>query len=71
MVVLDVGHGLAQVHAVKVVAQRDALVEGGQGAHFDAAAQGGLAQQQAGEGAAGVHVVVGEHADLFELLGVE
>jgi hypothetical protein len=70
-VMLDIGDGLAQVHAVEVVAQRDALVEGGQGAHLDAAAQGGLAQQQAGKRRAGVHLMVGEHADLLELLGVE
>src|SRR5215218_41205 len=68
-VVADVGDGLGQVHAVQVVAQRDALVEGGQGADLQPPPQGGLAQQQAGERRAGVHVVVGEHADLLQLLG--
>jgi hypothetical protein len=30
-----------------------------------------LADEQGGEGGAGVHVVVGQHADRFELLVVE
>src|SRR6266487_3707536 len=67
-VVLDVGHGLSQVHAVEVEPQPDALVEGGQGADLQPAPEGGLAQQQAGEWGVGVHVVVGEHTDLLELL---
>src|SRR6266508_4442128 len=68
-VVLDVGHGLREVHAVQVEPQGHALVEGGQGADLQPPPQGGLAQQQAGERGVGVHVVVGEHADLLQLLG--
>ena len=34
-------------------------------------AQGGLADEQAGERAGGVHVVVGQHADRFELGVIE
>src|SRR5919204_125247 len=49
-VVADVADGLLQVHAVQVVAQGDALVQGGQGAELEPAAQGGLAQQQTGKG---------------------
>jgi hypothetical protein len=47
------------------------LIKGGQGAEFDPSPQGGLADEQAGEGAVGVHVVVGEHPDRFELGVVE
>jgi hypothetical protein len=49
------------------VAEGDALLEGGQDGEFHGAAQGGLAGEQGGEGGVGVEVVVGEHADGFEL----
>ena len=45
----DVAGGLGQVHAGQGVAQGDALVEGGEGAELDAAAEGGLAHEQARE----------------------
>ena len=70
-VVAEVAAGLLAGHGGHGVAQRDALVEGGEDAEFDPPSQGGLADQQAGEGAGGVHVVVGEHADRFELGVVE
>ena len=50
------------------VAEGDALLEGGQDGEFHGAAQGGLADEEAGEGGVGVEVVVGEHADGLELL---
>src|SRR6266511_3109954 len=70
-VVAQVVGGLLQGHAGHVVAHGDALVEGGEHAEFDLAPQGGLADQQAGQWAAAVEVVVGEHADGFELVVVE
>jgi hypothetical protein len=54
-----------------VVADGDALVQGGDLAELEASSQGGLADEEAGERGRGVHVVVGEHADAFELGGVE
>src|SRR6266545_2364306 len=70
-VVAQVVGGLFQGHAGHVVAGGDALVEGGEHAEFDLAPQGGLADQQAGQWAVAVEVVVGEHADGFELVVVE
>src|SRR5581483_3495946 len=64
-VVAQVGGGLGEGHAGHVVADGDALVEGGELAELEAAAQGGLADEQGGERGGGVHVVVGEHADAF------
>ena len=49
-VVLHIAGGLLEVHARELVAQRDPLVERGEGAEADAAAEGGLAEQDAGEG---------------------
>ena len=70
-VVGDVAGGLLAGHAGHGVADGDALVEGGEDAEFDPPPQGGLADEQAGERAAGVEVVVGEHADGLELGGFE
>src|SRR6202034_1695421 len=70
-VVADVAAGFLGRHAVHVVADGDPLVEGGQDAELDHAAQGGLAEQDGGERGLAVHVVVGEHADRFELGVVE
>ena len=47
------------------------MVEWGEDAEFDPPPQGGLADEQAGQRAAGVQAVVGEHADGFELGGSE
>ncbi|MFG2638899.1 hypothetical protein ACGFX8_35105 [Streptomyces sp. NPDC048362] len=70
-VVDQVGGGLLAGHGRHVVADLDALVEGGQDAELDLVPQGRLADQQAGQRAAGVHLVVGQHPDRFELLVVE
>src|SRR5215207_4135107 len=68
-VVVQVGGGFGKVHRWDGVAGGDALVEGGKGAQAQPAGQGGLADQDAGKGAGGVHVGVGEQAELLELLG--
>ena len=67
--VTQVGGGLAEVHGAEREAHRDPLVEGGEGAHAQPAGEGGLAHQDAGEGAARVEVGVGEQAQLLELVG--
>jgi hypothetical protein len=45
----EVVPGLGFGHAGQGVAQRDPLVEGGEGGEFEPPAQGGLAEQQLGE----------------------
>ena len=50
------------------VAHRDPLVEGGEDAESHPPPQGGLADEQAGERASGVQVVVGQHPHGFELV---
>ena len=67
-VVGDVAAGLLAGHGGHGVAQGDALLQGGQDGEFHGAAQGGLADEQAGEGRVGVEVVVGEHPYGLELL---
>ena len=62
-VVADVAAGLFGRHAGYLVADGDALVEGGQDAELDHAPQGGLAGQDGGDRGAAVHVVVGQHSD--------
>src|SRR5260221_11488719 len=69
-VVLEVAGGLGDGHAGYVVADGDALVEGGELAELQPAPQGGLADEQAGEHRGGVHGVVGEHAHGLELVGL-
>ena len=49
-VVVDVVAGLVAGHGVHGVAHGDALVEGGEDPEFDHAAEGGLADEQAGQG---------------------
>src|SRR5450759_4907129 len=70
-VVGEVVPGLGFGHAGQGVAQRDPLVEGGEGAEFDPPTQGGLAEQQPGERGDAVHLAVGEQPELFELVGGE
>src|SRR6266508_186968 len=70
-VVADVAGGLLQGHAVELVAQGDALGEGGEGAELEAAAQGRLAEQHQRERAGRVHVGVGEQAQFLELVVAE
>ena len=70
-VVGDVVAGLLGRHCRHRVAQRDALFEGCEGTHAHLAAQGGLADQQAGKRGCAVHFVVGQHSDCFELAVVE
>ena len=48
-VVGEVAGGLGVGHPGHRVAQRDPLVQGGEGAELDPAPQGGLADEQAGE----------------------
>src|SRR6185437_6081727 len=66
-VVADVAGGLGGGHAGHLVADGDPLVEGGEHAELDHAAQGGLADQDGGERGPAVHVVVGEHPDRLQL----
>src|SRR6266498_3617802 len=68
-VVGQVGGGLGEVHGGDGVAGGDALVEGGEHAKAQLAGQGRLADEDAGEGALGVHVGVGEQAQLLQLFG--
>src|SRR5450756_2120500 len=68
-VVGEVVPGLGFGHAGQGAAQRDPLVEGGEGAEFDPPTQGGLAEQQPGERGDAVHLAVGEQPELFELVG--
>ena len=70
-VVAQVAAGFLQGHAGHVVADGDALVEGGELAELEPAPQGGLADEQAGEDGGGVHGVVGEHAHGLKLIGLE
>ena len=50
-----------------VEAGGDALVEGGEDPQAELAGEGRLAQEDAGEGALGVHVQVGEQAEFLQL----
>src|SRR6266702_6337135 len=70
-VVADVGGGLLSGHAGHLVADGDPLVQGCEHAELDHSPEGGLAQQDGGERGLAVHVVVGEHADGFQLVVVE
>jgi hypothetical protein len=67
-VVRDVLAGLFQIHPIDRAAQRDPLIERGEHALAQLAAQRWLAQQQTGEGGTRVHLGVGQHPKLFELL---
>jgi hypothetical protein len=58
-VVGQVAFGFGVAHPGHGVAQHDPLVQCGEGAEFDAPAQGGLADQQAREWSVGVHVGAG------------
>ena len=55
----QVAFGFGVAHPGHGVAQHDPLVQCGEGAEFDAPAQGGLADQQAREWSVGVHVGAG------------
>ena len=67
-VVGDVAGGLLGGHGGHGVAEADALVEGGQDAEAEHAAQGGLADEQAGQRAGRVHLGVGQDPDGLELV---
>src|SRR5260370_6437282 len=67
-VVGDVAAGLLAGHGGHGVAQGDALLQGGEDGELHGAPQGGLADEQAGQGRVGVEVVVGEHPYGLELL---
>jgi hypothetical protein len=70
-VMAQIAVGLLGGHRGHGVAQPDELVQCGEDAEFHSPSQGGLADQEAGERAGGVHVVIGEHADRLELRVVE
>jgi hypothetical protein len=70
-VVAQVAGGLLGGHGWHGVAQSDSLIQCCEGAKFYALPQGRLPDEQAGEGAVGVHVVVGQHADRLELGVIE
>jgi hypothetical protein len=65
------GFGGGQGGGGDVVAELDALVEGGHVADAEPAAQGGLADEQDGQRRPGIEVVVSQHADRFQLLAGE
>ncbi|MER5699916.1 hypothetical protein ABT255_60935 [Streptomyces mirabilis] len=67
----EVAGGLLAGHGWHVVADRDPLVEGGQHAEFDVAPQGGLPDQETGQRAGRVHVVIREHPHGFELFVIK
>lgn len=66
-VVGDVVAGLLVAHPGQGVSHGDALVERGEHAQPEALPQGGLTDQEGSERRTGVHVVVREHPDRFEL----
>src|SRR5262249_971335 len=68
-VVSQVAAGLVEGHPGQVRFDRDALVERGEHAELEHVPQGGLADEQAGEGGGGVDVEVGQHAQGLELVG--
>ena len=68
-VVGDVFAGLFAVHPVDRAPQRDPLIERGEHALAELAAQRRLAEQQARERRTRVHLGVGQHPQLLELLG--
>jgi hypothetical protein len=70
-VVVDVTASLLAGHPIHGVAQRDVLVEGGEGAELDPPPQGGLPDEQACERRVAVHVGVGHESEFFELVGIE
>src|SRR5664279_3158514 len=69
--VRDVARGLFVGHAVHGVAQRDPLVERGEGPEFDPPAQCRLSDEQAGERRVAIHFAVRQEPELFELVGSE
>ena len=64
----DVSAGLLGGHGGHGVAQGDPLVQGGQHAEAEHPAQGGLADEQAGQRAGRVHLGVGQDPDGLELV---
>src|SRR5262249_19474871 len=64
-VVVDVCLGFGGVHAGHGVAEGDPLVQGGHVTEFEPAAGGGLAEQEAGQGAGGGQLVVGENPEVL------
>ena len=67
----DVARRLVVVHAGHRVSERHPLVECGEGTEADTATQRRLADQQAGEGRAAVHLRVGQEPQTLQLLGIE
>ena len=67
-VVRDVLAGLLEIHPVDRAPQRDPLIERGEHALAQLATQGRLAEQQARERRAGVHLGVRQHPQLLQLL---
>src|SRR5271166_1676182 len=67
-VVGDVSAGLLGCHGGHGVAQGDPLVQGGQDAEAEHPAQGGLADEQAGQRAGRVHLRIRQDPDGLELM---
>jgi hypothetical protein len=68
-VVADISGRFGQIHTFEVDAESDALVEGGEDALTEAAAESGLPDEEHGGGGAGVHVGVEEHTEILEVMG--
>ena len=67
----EVGGDLVAGQGGQVVADDDALVEGLVDGHGEPAAQLGLADEEQAETVLGVHLVVGEEAEVFEDVAAE
>src|SRR6478752_2512984 len=67
----DVVGGVGGAHPGDGVAHRDALIQRGEHTQPEPLAQGGLADQDDRERGSGVHVVVGQQPDRFELMIVQ
>ena len=70
-VVAEVAGGFGEVHRFELVADRDALIEGGEDPHAELPGEGGLPDEEPGERGGGVHVGVRQQSELFELFGGE
>jgi hypothetical protein len=70
-VVADVVGGVDAAHPGDRVTDRDALIERGEHPEAESVAQAGLADEDDRERGSGVHVVIGQQPDRFELMVVE
>src|SRR6185503_3808487 len=70
-VMADVVGGVGAAHPGNRVADRDALIQRGQHPEPEPVAQAGLADEDDRERGSGVHLMVGQQSDRFELMIVE